>query len=202
MNEEEAYFTVAAPVTVEFRAKDSRFIAHLHPTSERQQIETILQRHIQRFPDATHHCYAYRLGTGDRCVFRAEDAGEPAGTAGKPILQAMEARRVSDAILVVTRYFGGTKLGIGGLIRAYGGAAFAALDAAQLIEVVPHVELQLIFDYQDTGAVHQMLNQYHAKVIAQHFSEHTRMRISVQVQNAEPLKTALTNATRGNIQIL
>lgn len=200
MNEEESYFTVAAPVAVEYRAKDSRFIARLQFVSSRDQAEAVVHGIAQTYPDATHHCYAYRLGAGDRCVFRADDAGEPAGTAGRPILQALETRNVSDALLVVTRYFGGTKLGIGGLIRAYGAAAFTALDAARLVRVTPKIELDMIFDYQETGAVHQVLNQYQARVLSQDFSEQTHMRISVQAARAEQLKSALKNATRGKIQ--
>ncbi|MDQ7066307.1 MAG: YigZ family protein [candidate division KSB1 bacterium] len=200
MREEESYFTVAAPVTVEYRAKDSRFIARLQGVSSRDQAEAAVHDIAQTHPDATHHCYAYRLGAGDRCIFRADDAGEPAGTAGRPILQALETRKVSDAVLVVTRYFGGTKLGIGGLIRAYGAAAFAALDAARLVHVIPKIELDMIFDYQETGMVHHVLNQFRAKVLSQDFSEQTRMRISIQATRAEQLMSALKNATRGKIQ--
>ncbi len=200
MSGEESYFTVAAPVTIEYRVKDSRFIARLQAVSGRNQAEAVAHDIAQTHPDATHHCYAYRLGTGDRCVFRADDAGEPAGTAGRPILQALETRKVSDAVLVVTRYFGGTKLGIGGLIRAYGAAAFAALDAARLVRVTPKIELDMIFDYQETGAVRQVLNQFQARVLSQHFSEQVHMRIFVQATKVEQLKSALKNATRGRIQ--
>ncbi|MCA9739293.1 MAG: YigZ family protein, partial [Gemmatimonadetes bacterium] len=122
--------TVARAVRVEIpRIKGSRFIADLVPVSDAAQADAAVDAARAAFPDARHHCFAWRVGArGD--TFRFGDDGEPAGSAGRPILQHLEGLDVTDAVLVVTRYFGGTKLGVGGLIRAYGGAAAAALEAA------------------------------------------------------------------------
>ena len=111
---------------IELRVKGSRFLARVHPTPDRESLDRALARERAEFPDATHHCYGARLLTEER----SDDDGEPGGTAGPPILRAVEARGVRGVACVVIRYYGGTKLGTGGLIRAYGDAAREALAVA------------------------------------------------------------------------
>ncbi|MCA9712397.1 MAG: YigZ family protein, partial [Myxococcales bacterium] len=111
--------------------KGSRFLATLAPVHDRAQARAFVAEIEAEMPDATHHCWALRLARPS--LERAVDAGEPSGSAGRPILAAMTGRDVVDACVVVTRYFGGTKLGVGGLVRAYGGAAAAVLDGAALV---------------------------------------------------------------------
>lgn len=195
------YFTVARPFEAEYRAKDSRFLARIAPAASKDAAERFVKQAGTAYADATHNCSAYRIGSGDRCVYRADDAGEPAGTAGKPILQALERRHVSDAAIVVSRYFGGTKLGIGGLIRAYGGAAFAVLDHSELIEVVPTIELIIEFDYKNTGAVHQVLQRMRAKIIRSDYVQNPTLKISIRQDAYAQLLQALQDATRGGILI-
>ncbi|RME00130.1 MAG: YigZ family protein [Calditrichaeota bacterium] len=201
-SESESYFTPEQLTVAEYRVKDSRFIAHLAPTDSKETAENFVREIASKYADATHHCFAYRLGVGDSAIYRADDAGEPAGTAGRPILQALESRSVSDAVLVVTRYFRGTKLGIGGLIRAYRGAALAVIDPAPLIEVLPKVIRKIAYAYKYTGAVHKVLNQFGAVALNMSYEEMPVLEYSVVRKNDEPLREALLNATSGKIQFL
>ncbi len=196
MDENRHYFTPSAPARTEFTIKKSRFIADLRPAADKETVESALAAVREEFADARHHCYAWRLSSG---AYRADDAGEPAGSAGKPILQALETRTVCDAVLVVTRYFGGIKLGIGGLIRAYGQAAFQVLDAAQLREVSPVMTLEISFSYDTTGTVRQILTRFDAAILDTGFSDRTSLRIRVAAAQADALRQQLIDATRGEI---
>lgn len=199
MPDDASYFTVRQRAQIEYRVKDSRFIAHVAPCATRAAAEAAVRAIAREYADATHNCFAYRIGTGDGSEFRVDDAGEPAGTAGRPILQAMETRQVSDAALVVTRYFGGTKLGVGGLIRAYGGAAFAVLQAAALQRVVSTVVMNFEFDYADTGVVHQALHNLQAQIRHTEFDDRVRLTIAVPARDRDYAVQILTDATRGKI---
>ena len=132
MPEPFSYLTPVAAISSELKEQGSRFIAHLSPACEADEAMAVLQSLRKRYHDATHHCWAYRLGWAEGLLSRSSDDGEPGHTAGEPILRTMEDRGVSDAILVVVRYFGGVKLGTGGLVRAYRSAARQALEAAHL----------------------------------------------------------------------
>lgn len=109
------FFTLPGVVSGETKVKRSRFIGHASPIQGIDQIESFLSRIRTAYYDATHCCFAYRLGSGDQTTFRTSDGGEPSGTAGRPILEAIENHGLTDVICTVTRYFGGTKLGTGGL---------------------------------------------------------------------------------------
>ncbi|MFQ5632913.1 MAG: IMPACT family protein, partial [bacterium] len=166
-----------------------------------EHAENIMAKISKQYASASHHCAAYRVGIGDNCICRADDAGEPAGSAGKPILQALETRNVSDAVLVVTRYFGGTKLGIGGLIRAYSSAAFAVLDLAKLQTVQAMAKITLTFGYHDTGKIHQYVNIYHARILRTNYGNRVKMDLSVPEEEKEVLLKSLKDVTRGEIEI-
>ena len=199
--ESKSFYTPQSAASMEISVKGSRFIATLDHTSSKEEADEILNKVAAQNPSATHNCFAYRLGIGDDGIFRVEDDGEPGNTAGKPILQALEARNVSNAMLVVTRYFGGTKLGIGGLIRAYSAAAFAALDACKLALVEPTSELAIIFPYDATGIVHKVLNQFNCTILETNYGARTSMSIELPLKNRKPLQVALRDMTRGEISI-
>ena len=202
MSSPKHYFTPDYPIKAEIRVKDSRFIAHLHPAADLPAVENILRTISTKYADATHHCYAYRIGIGEQLIYRSDDAGEPAGSAGKPILQALQTRMVSNAVLVVSRYFGGTKLGIGGLIRAYSTAAFAALDAASLRPMILLSELVITFDYQDTGLVHHTVQQFNGQIIETSFTPQPVIRIELPRDHVSDFQQILTNRTRGRVSII
>lgn len=196
-----AYFTVKAPRQMEIKVKDSRFIAHLAPATTREAAEAFIARIVAEHPSATHNCSAYRIGAGDSAIFRSDDAGEPAGSAGKPILQALETRNIADAVLVVTRYFGGTKLGIGGLIRAYGAAAFAAIDQAVLLEKRPVAHLTIRFAYSHTGAVQAVLHRFSVQITDSEYGAEPAITVALDEAEQEAFVKALLDATRGEAVI-
>lgn len=196
----ETYFTVKNPAYVEIRIKDSRFLAHIHHSDTKENAEKIITDLSQQYASATHNCWAYRLGVGDDCNYKSDDGSEPAGTAGKPILQALETRNVSNAVLLVTRYFGGTKLGIGGLIRAYGRAAFTVLDIAELKAVEPMTIIHLLFDYKETGNVHNCLGAYQPQILDTKYSDKVKLKLSIPSKNQKKLIASLNDITHGAVE--
>lgn len=199
---DDAYRTVSGAGEAEIEVKGSRFIAHAFPVSSVQRAEEEIEAVRRRYHDATHNCFAYRIGTGPDLVYRFDDAGEPGGTAGRPILQAIEGKGLTDVVVVVTRYFGGTKLGAGGLVRAYSSAASAALDAAK--PVIRYIEsaVRVIFPYGFYNPVQQTLNQLEGRVVHSAFGEKVSLVIAVRSSRVEQLLSALRDATSGKLEVI
>ena len=129
----DSYLTIEGNAEAIFKERSSKFLCYAFHVESEEEIAACLEPLYKRYYDATHHCYAWRLGPfGER--FRANDDGEPSSTAGKPILGQMLSREVTNCLIVVVRYFGGTKLGVPGLIAAYKESAAAALDASKVVE--------------------------------------------------------------------
>jgi uncharacterized YigZ family protein len=142
-------------VRFEVREKGSRFLGVLCPAADEEEVEIRLSDLRSEYPDATHHCWAYRLGWPAR--ERSSDDGEPAGTAGTPILRVLAGREISNVLVVVVRWFGGVKLGKGGLARAYGGTARAAIEAGRFSKRFPTVVVSISVPYERLGAVKRLL---------------------------------------------
>jgi len=195
------YFTPLKPVEAQFVVKHSRFIAWLISVTTRAAIDEALESRCKKFPDATHHCFAWRIGFDNKLQAFSSDAGEPAGTAGKPILQALGARHLTNTLCVVTRYFGGTKLGTGGLIRAYAAAAFAAIGQARLIPVFPVTALRLSYDYVFAGAMEKVFHQIHARVRSQDFTDRITCLIEIHRDSVEPACALLKDASAGRLHL-
>lgn len=194
--------TIAEPVRHEPpKVKGSRFIASVEPVESADAAMAFVASRRGELGDATHHCFAWRLGTG-RDAVRWGDDGEPSGTAGRPILREIDGRRLTDVVVVVTRYFGGTKLGTGGLIRAYGGAAAAALDLAEVAERPITRGLRLAYAYDSSGAVQGVLAAFELKPAGADYGAEVRMEVRVPVEDAERLERALRDATGGRIEIV
>ncbi len=193
--------TLARPHRHEIpKIRGSRFIASLERVDSAATALAFVDTLRQEFPGATHNCFAWRLGAGDG-AWRASDDGEPSGTAGRPILQEIDGRRLSRVVVVVTRYFGGTKLGTGGLIRAYSEAAGAALDLAGVVEVAVTRTLRLTFGYAATGAVRGVLRSFDLEPGRSEYGAEVRLEVAVPVEDAETVRRALTDATGGRIVI-
>jgi uncharacterized YigZ family protein len=161
----DAYRVVSAPGRFDLRVKGSRFIGFARAADSAAEAEAWVAELGRRFHDATHVAFAYRLRAADgRSAFRSSDAGEPAGTAGRPILDALERRGLSNTVCAVVRYFGGVKLGTGGLARAYGECASAALDAAGSVERVQSDPVRIAFAPADTGKVMALARKFGARV--------------------------------------
>lgn len=178
------------------KIKGSRFIATVCPCGAPAEAAARIDRLHQEFPGATHHCWAYRLGRlGDVC--RAHDDGEPSGTAGRPILQQLEVRGLTDTLVVVTRYFGGTKLGAGGLVRAYGLAARDGLDRAAIRDVVPVQIVRFTFPYETSGAVRAVLAMHAVEPAASNFGHEVVFLLHLPESSAARIRRDLLDATAG-----
>lgn len=157
----EKYTTVKGYGKAEIVEKKSRFIAHVMPISSEDEANKCIEEIKKQYWDAKHNCYAYQLGDRNQ-IQRYSDDGEPGGTAGMPILDVLRGRNVKDTLIVVTRYFGGTLLGTGGLVRAYSSSARKGLMSAGLIERIPHIRKHFTVDYTLSGKVqYEVLNGGH-----------------------------------------
>lgn len=172
------YRTLAAPAEAEFKDKGSRFIAYAYPVADTEAVKTHVEALRQAHHKARHWCYAYRLGTdGNR--FRANDDGEPAGSAGRPILGQIDSAGLTDTLVVVVRYFGGTLLGVPGLIHAYKTAAAQALAAAETVKKAIRLTVHLRCDYPHLSDVLRIAKQHQAEVLEQDLQLDCRLLLAV-----------------------
>lgn len=195
------YNSIAADVCEEFVVKGSRFIAHCHPCSQAEEAEDYVQAKAEHFTDATHNCFAYKIGVGDRAVFRYSDDGEPSGTAGRPIYQTFDTKQVTNLAMVVTRYFGGIKLGTGGLVRAYSSASLKALEKAEIVVFHPRVMLSLRLGYQFTKTVHKTADKFGAVILNSEFGDEAQYLVAVDANRQVEFEKLLENATHGQVRI-
>jgi uncharacterized YigZ family protein len=187
--------TLARPATHLLEVKHSRFIAQAAPATSPQAALAFLAQVSDA--DATHNCWAYRIGA----EYRSSDDGEPAGTAGRPILAAIEGQGCDQVMVVVTRWYGGIKLGAGGLVRAYGGAAAECLRLAERVLLVEMREVRLSCTFDDLGSVHAALPAYGAEKLAEDFDETgAALRIHLPADRVDALKTHLRDATRNRVR--
>lgn len=197
----DTYRTVEAPVRAEHTIEGSRFLADAYPVSDREEVDDRVARIRSREPTASHHCYAYRLGP-DGDDFRYDDDGEPTGTAGQPILRQIDARGLTNIVVVVTRYFGGTELGTGGLARAYGDTASEGLERAIIVERVLRTPVRLRFDYGDTSPAQRVLQQFDTEVLSSTYTDVTTLTVGVRQSEVEAFVEAFTNALSDRGEIL
>ena len=193
----ESFRTLGAGLRYEGdKVKGSRFIATLEPVRTVEAVEEVLGRVRSELHDARHHCWAYRLGP-EGATFRSSDDGEPGGSAGRPMLRELEGASVTDAVAVVTRYFGGTKLGVGGLARAYGGAVREALERAdvQLVRRVHEVEIR--HPYECSSAVQGLLAARSMTAERADYAEAVRLVVSVPLGAVETFARELADRTSG-----
>ena len=177
---QDTYKSIAAPSEGLFKDNGSRFIAYAYPVETEDEVKTIVDGLKKKYHDARHHCYAYRLGLeGDR--FRANDDGEPSSSAGRPILGQIDSAGLSDVLVVVVRYFGGIKLGIPGLIRAYKTSTADALGQAQVVEKVAGGNWLLRFDYLSMNAVMKVVKELGLPQRDQQFGEVCSMVVRVRL---------------------
>lgn len=173
------------PISAELVEKNSRFIGIGHPCASRQEFEQIHKSLQDKYSDANHICFAYRIIDDGVQHIRFSDDGEPSGTAGKPILNHIQGRDLINTAVFVIRYFGGVKLGAGGLVRAYGGAAKEALNIGDILEFVATSEVRFICSYSDQKQVEYYIKQYDGTVIETQFSDKLEYLISVPQVNAK-----------------
>lgn len=179
----------------EITIKRSRFIAFLIPIQFRDDAIMALERLRKEYWDAVHHCYAYRIGEHG-LEYRMSDDGEPSGTAGKPILFALQQHRLTNVICVVVRYFGGVKLGVGPLARAYGDAAKEVINLATLSPIVPTEQYAVFCSYDDVSRVIDLLTEAEAQFTAT-YTDAVRFDVTVPVYRAAFLCDELISRTNG-----
>jgi len=186
---DDSFLTIAEFSTSEFKDRGSRFLALAYPVKSEAEVKSILQATRKEHPQANHVCYAFRLTT-DPTVFRSSDDREPSGSAGKPILAAIQSKGLTDTLVVVARYFGGTLLGVPGLINAYKTAAMWALEKSKVEEKWVMQSYVIIFTYELSNAVHQLLQNLKAQIHEQSYGESCTITFDVRLHQSEKLETA------------
>jgi len=183
------------------KIKGSRFIGDAFPVETEEDAKARLTQIDAVFPDATHHCYAFSLV--DRQIERSSDAGEPSGTAGPPILRQIQSSDLTNLLVVVTRYYGGTKLGAGGLIRAYGAAAKAVLAECKRVVHVIEVVIKVTFDYDDTSPAMRTIEKFGARIVSTEYADRSSLEIAVATSQVPDFKTAFRNSLggRGSVEV-
>lgn len=187
-------YCVKSRQSIEDTIKKSRFIGVIIPcASEREIMRHLQQLHLEH-PNASHIAYAYRLKTEQGFVYRYHDAGEPAGTAGKPIFQHLEGRNLINLLAAVIRYFGGVKLGAGGLTRAYGNTAKKAIDAAEIAAYIEWVKVPLTLDYGQMQPLEYALKKLEGKILKQDFTEQVRLLVELPAEHLNALLQSFPTA--------
>ncbi len=181
---EEFYYTIAQPVVAEFKDRGSRFLAYAYPLASVDDFKAKMKLLKEEHPKAVHHCFAYRLGV-DGNTFRVSDDGEPSGSAGRPILGQIDSKQLCNVLVVVVRYFGGTLLGVPGLINAYKTVTSLALQTTPVIQKQIEVNYQLHFDYTRMNDVMMIVKQYNCTVVKQETNLFCDVAISIPKNRLE-----------------
>jgi uncharacterized YigZ family protein len=177
------YKTIGQPGIAEFKDRGSRFIAHTFPLQTTDEFKQRLQQLKKEHPKAVHHCFAYRIGT-DGNTFRVSDDGEPSGTAGKPMLGQLDSRELTNILVIVVRYFGGTLLGVPGLINAYKTVTALALQVTPIITRQTELKYSLHFNYTQMNEVMLVIKQFNCSVINQQLQLFCDITAGIPVSHA------------------
>lgn len=197
MSERYRYYTVKEAVRAAFTVKGSRFIGTLAPVSDEERARRFIESLKDQYAGATHNTYAYRTGAGGALVERAGDDREPAGTAGLPMLQALQGAGVSDAVVAGTRYFGGVKLGIGGLTRAYRQCARECLARAVLMPKEQMACYRLKVTYSELGAVNRHIESLGGEIIDVDYTGEATLTVALPARLSEELIRGFVELSRG-----
>ena len=192
-----SYITIANEFRTEYIIEKSRFIATIAPVSIEEEAQAFIQRISKEFWDATHNCTAYAIGPRQEQQ-RSSDNGEPSGTAGKPMLEVLKKTTITNVAVVVTRYFGGIKLGAGGLIRAYSHSVAKAVQEGPKLLIAPRQIVSLTIDYSYFGSVERQL-QTLGLPYQSTFTDTISLEIYVEPNFVSDLETTITNLTGGNL---
>lgn len=190
----DTFLTIKAPSQATYTEKRSKFLAFAFPVSTIDEIKDKVAVFQKKYYDARHVCYAYMIGP-ERTVFRANDNGEPSGTAGKPILGQINSNNLTDILIIVVRYFGGVKLGTGGLIVAYRAAAAEAIANAEIIEKKVELSVSFNFEYPYMNDVMRIVKEENPDVISQTFDNDCAMTLRMRKDNMPGLKARLEKVT-------
>jgi uncharacterized YigZ family protein len=199
---QDEFFTIEQGQTAELKIKGSRFIGTAQPVVTEQEAAEFITQISKKFHDATHHCYAFQVGFHSSVIARYNDAGEPTGTAGMPILTVIKGKELTNIAVVVTRYFGGTKLGKGGLVRAYSDCTRNVLEKCSIVKKYFYQNLSLAFDYNLTGNVMRVISQVNGTVLHSSYDTIASIDVAVRLSLVDKFKTNLVDVTSGKISII
>lgn len=185
-------YNITASTEGLFKDKGSKFYAFAFPVKTKEEVDLHLAAVRKKYYDARHHCYAYRIGKEGELSF-AQDDGEPAHTAGDPILGQIRSRNLTNTLVVVVRYFGGILLGVRGLIEAYKGAASEALDQAILVEIIPIFEFSIRFPYEKTSEINRLLHPFPTKQLAAEYGEDCFLVLQVEKEIAPRIQATFAD---------
>ncbi len=198
--EVDSYKTVITPSEGELKVSKSKFISQIYPVTNSEEVNNTLTSARKKYYDAAHHPYAYRLGL-DTNNFRYSDDGEPSGSAGKPIIEVIDKFELTDVLLVVTRYYGGVKLGVGGLRRAIFEASELAVQNAEIITKQITEDFNIEFDYKYIGAIMNFLEKEGIIILNNTSDDKVKLECSVIVSKIERFKDELEKLTNASIII-
>ncbi len=197
MSEAKILRTLAKPGQAEIIIQKSRFIGQAHRVQSPDEAMDTLKQVSDS--DATHNCWAYRIGG----LYRFSDDGEPGGTAGRPMLTTLDGTGLDEVLVVVTRYFGGIKLGTGGLVRAYSQAVRVCLEAAEILEIHPKTELRCLVPFDSTSIYYHLLNQVDATVVSETYNnEGMEVCLEILLSQEQAFRDSLVDASNGTIRLL
>ena len=198
----DTYLTIdSATEEVLFKEKNSKFYAYAFPIQTEEEVKLHIDPLRKKHQGAVHFCYAFQIGT-DKIQFRANDDGEPSNTAGAPIYGQIQSFGITNVLVVVVRFFGGIKLGVGGLIVAYRAAAQMALEQAEIIEKTIDIHYLLSFDYKNMNKVMRVIKEKNLTIIAQKMEMSCEIEISTRKKNAEVIFDIFTNLFEIDIKLL
>ena len=190
------YLIVEAPGNSEIVEKKSRFIAHVFSVETEEQAIDYIEKIKKKYWDARHNCFAFVVGKNNE-IQRFSDDGEPQGTAGKPILEVLINKNVRNTLIVVTRYFGGTLLGTGGLVRAYGLSARTGLENAEIKKVCAGIKMNIVADYNSIGKIKYIMGQMGINPDDEFYTENVTITVTMKAEDCQQLKTKVTDVTGG-----
>lgn len=189
---EDTYKTIDKAAEGYINERKSKFFSYIFPVKTEEEVKDILEEYRKKYYDARHVCWAYMIGTS-RENFRANDDGEPSGTAGRPILGQINSNELTNVLIIVIRYFGGTLLGTGGLVRAYKDAAAAAIENAKILEKTIDDTYLIHFEYPLLNEVMRILNQFESVQWTQNFTETCEMELKIRQNQSENLSVLLSS---------
>lgn len=197
----EKYFTINKAVESIYKEKGSKFLSFLYPVTSVDEVKEILTQLKKKYYDATHHCYAYIIGA-DKEQFRMNDDGEPSSTAGKPIHGQLQSNDLTNVLLVVVRYFGGTKLGVSGLIKAYKESSAECIAQAEIIEKQVKNKYNVYFAYEDMNLVMNILKQNNAEQKQQIFDLNCQIEVLVEKRNVLKFENSISPTSTIRLEFL
>lgn len=199
MTEKEFYFTVDKTATAEFKDRGSRFIGFSFPLASKDDFKKHLAAVKAEHPKASHYCFAYRLGL-DGNNFRSGDDTEPSGTAGKPILGQIDSRELTNTLIIVVRYFGGSLLGVPGLISAYKTAASLVLQVTLVVQKPVEISYHLQFDYTMINDIMNIIKQYNCTIVRQEMQLFCSMDINIPINRVDAVLNRIKETRNAEIQ--